>query len=414
MQIKVTAPKDIRGRVVLPSSKSISNRALTISALASGDGLVENVSDCDDTRVMQAWLKERPKVVDIGAAGTAMRFSTALLVVSEGVHVITGSERMKHRPIRILVDALRQLGAQIEYVEEDGFPPLRIVGNPQLEGGKVHLSGSVSSQYISALLMIGPMLKNGLILNLIDNIVSRPYIDMTLAVMRNYGAKVGWKDSQTIVVKPVPYQQCSYQVENDWSAASYWYEMVALAPNDDAEVVLPGLFAESLQGDSRGAEVFERLGVSTEHRSEEVVLRKNGKKVERLDVDFVEMPDLAQTFVVTCCMMGIPFHFTGLQSLKIKETDRIEALKRELKKLGFEIEDRNDSELLFSGGWCKKMIPLDEIAIDTYEDHRMAMAFAPVALKDGSIVINDPQVVSKSYPRYWDDLQSVKFQIEVL
>lgn len=414
MQIKVTAPKDIRGRVVLPSSKSISNRALTISALAGGEGLVENVSDCDDTCVMQAWLKERPEVVDIGAAGTAMRFSTALLAVSEGAHIITGSERMKHRPIGILVNALRALGAQIEYVEEEGFPPLRIVGNPQLEGGKVELSGSVSSQYISALLMIGPMLKNGLILNLIENIVSRPYIDMTLAVMRSYGAKVGWKDAQTIVVEPVPYQPGSYQVENDWSAASYWYEMVALAPNADAEVVLPGLFVESLQGDSRGAEVFERLGVSTEHRGDEVVLRKNGKKVERLDVDFVEMPDLAQTFVVTCCMMGIPFHFTGLQSLKIKETDRIEALKRELKKLGFEIEDRNDSELLFSGKRCKKAIFPDEIAIDTYEDHRMAMAFAPVALKDGSIVINNPQVVSKSYPHYWDDLQSVNFEIEAL
>lgn len=414
MRIKITAPKDIRGRVVLPSSKSISNRALTISALAGGEGMVENVSDCDDTRVMQAWLKERPEVVDIGAAGTAMRFSTALLAVSEGVHVITGSERMKHRPIKILVDALQQLGAQIEYVEEEGFPPLRIVGNSQLEGGKVQLSGSVSSQYISALLMIGPMLKNGLILNLIENIVSRPYIDMTLAVMRSYGAKVGWKDAQTIVVEPVPYQPCSYQVENDWSAASYWYEMVALASNEDAEVVLPGLFAESLQGDSRGAEVFERLGVSTEHRGDEVVLRKNGQKVERLDVNFVEMPDLAQTFVVTCCMMGIPFHFTGLQSLKIKETDRIEALKRELRKLGFEIEDRNDSELLFSGERCKEVISSDEIAIDTYEDHRMAMAFAPVALKDGSIVINNPQVVSKSYPRYWDDLQSVKFEKEML
>ena len=212
MQMKVVAPKDLRGRIVLPSSKSISNRALAISALAGGDGLVENVSDCDDTRVMQDWLKERPDTIDIGAAGTAMRFSTALLAVSEGVHVITGSERMKHRPIGVLVDALRQLGAQIEYVEQDGFPPLRIVGNPHLGGGKVELSGSVSSQYISALLMIGPMLKNGLILNLIDNIVSRPYIDMTLAVMRSYGAKVGWKDEQTIVVEPVPYQSCQYQV----------------------------------------------------------------------------------------------------------------------------------------------------------------------------------------------------------
>ena len=236
--------------------------------------------------------------------------------------------------------------------------------------------------------------------------------------MRSYGAKVGWKDEQTIVVEPVPYQSCQYQVENDWSAASYWYEMVALAPHADAEIVLPGLFAESLQGDSRGADVFERLGVSTEHRGNEVVLRKNGKHVERLDVDFVEMPDLAQTFVVTCCMMGVPFHFTGLQSLKIKETDRIEALKRELKKLGYEIEDRNDSELLWDGrqpsAVSHQLNSSDEIAIDTYEDHRMAMAFAPVALKNGHVCINDPQVVSKSYPNYWEDLKAVGYRIEEL
>ena len=416
MQIRVNAPKEIRGRVVLPSSKSISNRALTISALAGGGVAVEdhpfgvvNVSDCDDTRVMREWLMRRPETIDIGAAGTAMRFSTAMLAVSEGTHIITGSERMKNRPIGVLVDALRQLGAQITYVEKEGYPPLRIVGNPQLGGGKIQLSGGISSQYISALLMIGPMLNNGLTLSLIDKIISRPYIDMTLAVMRNYGAKVGWKDEQTIVVEPVPYQWGAYSVENDWSAASYWYEMVALAPHEDAEIVLPGLFSESLQGDSRGVAVFERLGVSTEYRDGEVVLRKNGNRVERLETNFVEMPDLAQTFVVTCCMLGVPFHFTGLQSLKIKETDRIEALKRELAKLGYQIEDRNDSELLWEG---KQLDPSDEIAIDTYEDHRMAMAFAPVALKNGLININNPQVVSKSYPQYWDDLKSVGFVIE--
>ena len=276
------------------------------------------------------------------------------------------------------------------------------------------MSGSVSSQYISALLMIGPMLKNGLILKLIDKIVSRPYIDMTIAVMQSFGAKVGWKDENIIEVEPLPYQPCSYQVESDWSAASYWYEMVALSFDAEAEILLPGLFAQSLQGDSRGATVFAQLGVSTEYRGDEVVLRKNGKRVERLDVDFVEMPDLAQTFVVTCCMLGVPFHFVGLQSLKIKETDRIEALKRELFKLGFVIEDRNDSELLWDGVRRQCANSSDNIAIDTYEDHRMAMAFAPVALKDGRVVINNPQVVSKSYPRYWEDLKSVGFEIEAL
>ena len=257
------------------------------------------------------------------------------------------------------------------------------------------------------------MLENGLILKLIDEIVSRPYIDMTLSIMRKFGAKVGWKDSCSIVVENEPYSPCSYMVENDWSAASYWYEMVALATNADAQVVLPKLFDESLQGDSRGAEVFERLGVATVHQGDEVVLSKNGKRTERLDVNFVEMPDLAQTFVVTCCMMGVPFHFTGLQSLKIKETDRIEALKKEMSKLGFELEVRNDSELIWNG---RRVVVknADEMAIDTYEDHRMAMAFAPVALVDGRVVINNPQVVSKSYPHYWEDLKSVGFEIDVL
>ncbi len=414
MQITIKASKDLRGRVELPSSKSISNRALTISSLAGSGVAVENVSDCDDTRVMQAWLKERPSIIDIGAAGTAMRFSTALLAVSEGVHVITGSKRMKNRPIEVLVDALRHLGAEIFYEEKEGFPPLRIIGNTNLKGGKVQLSGSVSSQYISALLMIGPMLNNGLILSLTDTIVSRPYIDMTIAVMQSFGAKVGWKNESTIEVKPSPYYSCSYKVESDWSAASYWYELVALSSDDGAEILLPGLFAQSLQGDSRGAKVFEQLGVSTEHRGDEVVLRKNGMSVEQLEVDFVEMPDLAQTFVVTCCMLGVPFHFVGLQSLKIKETDRIEALKRELSKLGFVIEDRNDCELLWNGVRRESANLSDMIAIDTYEDHRMAMAFAPVALKDGRVVINNPQVVSKSYPKYWEDLKSVGFEIEAI
>ena len=395
---------------MLPSSKSISNRALTISALAGSGVTVENVSDCDDTRVMQKWLKEWPETVDIGAAGTAMRFSTALLAVSEGTHIITGSARMKQRPIGILVDALRRLGAVVEYVEKEGFPPLRITGHPQMEGGELMLAGNVSSQYISALLMIGPKLKHGLRLKLSDEIVSHPYIDMTLSIMRNFGAEADWVDERTIVVAPKPYQARTYVVESDWSAASYWYEMVALAPNAETQIVLPGLFAESLQGDSHGAEVFEMLGVGTEYRGTDVVLRKNGQCVERLDYDFLEMPDLAQTFVVTCCMLGMPFHFTGLQSLKIKETDRIEALKCELAKLGFILEDRHDSELLWEGSRIEPSSP-DEIAIDTYEDHRMAMAFAPVALKDGRICINNPQVVSKSYPRYWENLKTVGFEI---
>jgi len=409
MQLLVKAPKDVCGQVVLPASKSISNRALVLNALAGNAMLPVNVSDCDDTNVMLQWLANRPAVVDIGAAGTAMRFSTALLAVSEGVHTITGTQRMQNRPIGVLVNALRQLGAEVQYVEKEGFPPLRIVGRGELAGGELMLPGNVSSQYISALLMIAPTLKKGLRLVLTDEIISRPYINMTLAMMREFGAKAEWQSENVIEVQPGAYRQCRYVVENDWSAASYWYEMVALARNDDASVVLPGLFSESLQGDCRGKEVFEMLGVHTDFDGTNMKLTKTMHTAERLDYDFVEMPDLAQTFVVTCCMMGVPFHFTGLQSLKIKETDRINALKTELAKLGFVLEDLGDSELLWTG---QRTAMQSDASIDTYEDHRMAMAFAPAALRLGEFRINHPEVVTKSYPRYWEDLQRVGFLLE--
>lgn len=408
MIYSISAPTHITGEVILPASKSISNRALAINMLAGNAKTPVNLSDCDDTRVMLEWLNNRPSTVDIGAAGTAMRFSTALLAVTEGSHIITGSERMKKRPIGILVNALRQLGAQIEYVEDDGFPPLRIVGNNSLEGGIISLPGNVSSQYISAMLMIGPTLKKGLTLQLTGEIISRPYINMTIAIMHSFGAEVQLVTDNTIVVKPGKYNPNDYTVENDWSAASYWYEIIALANNTDATIYLPNLYKNSLQGDCRGAEVFRKLGVETQYTSNGVTLRKTPISIASLEYDFVEMPDLAQTFVVTCCMLGVHFHFTGLQSLKIKETDRINALKVEMKKLGYVIEDRNDSELLWQGELCK---PMDNCAIDTYEDHRMAMTFAPVSMKIGKININDPHVVTKSYPHYWDDLKKVGFEL---
>lgn len=413
MQIKIVAPPVMRGQVVLPSSKSISNRALVINALSERNVDVQNVSDCDDTHVMQKWLTTRPATVDIGAAGTAMRFSTALLALSEGEHVITGSERMKQRPIGVLVDALRTLGADISYMEKEGYPPLRIVGNTGLSGGELHLSGSVSSQYVSAILMIAPMMAAGLRLKLMGQIISRPYINMTLSIMRSFGAKARWeRGGRGIVVEPVPYSGVRpFLVENDWSAASYWYEMVALSEDSDASIVLPGLFSRSLQGDCAGAGLFEQLGVITCYSDNDnnVVLRKQGGIISFLEYDFVKMPDLAQTFVVTCCMLGVPFRFTGLQSLKIKETDRIEALKREMGKLGFLLEERDGRELIWDG---QRQTCDDKVVIDTYDDHRMAMAFAPAAMKHGCLFVNNPQVVTKSYPHFWDDLKSVGFQIE--
>ena len=437
MQYKILSPGSVNSSIVLPSSKSISNRALVIGALAGSIASITNLSDCDDTEVMQRWLTERPSTVDVGAAGTSMRFSTALLAVWQREHVITGSERMKNRPIKILVDALRRLGADISYVEKEGYPPLRIVGKGGLSYGSVSLPGNVSSQYISALMMIGPYLKDGLILTLTDKVISRPYIEMTMSLMRQFGAKVYWDcssdesngtvdeslesnsaddkstESNVIIVEPGRYAVKSFNVESDWSAASYWYEMVALSSEGDARVLLPGLYEDSLQGDSKGREVFSLLGVKTEYTKDGVLLSKKTREVDTLEYDFVKMPDLAQTFVVTCCMMGVPFHFTGLESLKIKETDRIVALKNEMAKLGFDLEDRNDSELLWDGR--RRALTAEEydrVAIDTYEDHRMAMAFAPVALVNGSIRINNPHVVSKSYPRYWDNLLAAGFQFE--
>ena len=399
--------------VKLPASKSISNRALIIYSLAGGSILPQNLSDCDDTSVIVNALRNMPETIDIKAAGTAMRFMTAYLSVMPGTHVLTGTERMKHRPIGILVDALRRLGADISYVGEEGFPPLRITGQPLL-GGELELPGNVSSQYISGLLMIGPVLKHGLTLKLQGDVISRPYIDLTLWMMREFGADAEWTGPDTIEVKAQPYKAREYFIENDWSGASYWYEMVALSQDKEAEVKLSGLMDGSKQGDSSVRYIFSLLGVKTVFETKEegvpqtVTLKKSGRRVPRLEYDFVNSPDLAQTFVVACAMLGVKFHFTGLRTLKIKETDRIEALKTEMRKLGFVLHDKNDSELIWDGERCE---PAEDASIDTYEDHRMALAFAPVAFKQ-PVAINNPQVVTKSYPDFWNHLSLAGFDIQ--
>lgn len=404
MQYQISAPSYIQTSIQLPASKSISNRALIIHALSNGTKSVSNLSDCDDTRVMVKALKGGSELIDIMAAGTAMRFLTAYLSATPGQHTITGTQRMQQRPIEILVNALRALGAQIEYRNKEGYPPLHICGT-ELTGSEVTLEGNVSSQYISALLMIGPVLKNGLQLHLTGEIISRPYIHLTLQLMKEFGASASWTSESCISVEPQPYHCIPFTVESDWSAASYWYQITALASKADIE--LTGLFRESYQGDSRGAEVFARLGVATEFTDNGVRLRKTGNLPERLDEDFVDIPDLAQTFVVTCALLNIPFRFTGLQTLKIKETDRIAALKAELAKLGYVLHDENDSTLSWEGERCE---PQAAPIIQTYEDHRMAMAFAPAALCLPHIVIAEPQVVSKSYPGYWEDLKKAGFR----
>lgn len=405
MRYRLSAPSAIKATIQLPASKSISNRALIINALAESNCTPDNLSDCDDTRVMIKALTQDEETIDIMAAGTAMRFLTAYLSVTPGERIITGTTRMQQRPIQILVNALRELGAEINYINNEGFPPLRIKGT-ELKGNEITLKGNVSSQYISALLMIAPALKNGIVLHLSGEIISRPYINLTLQLMQDFGAKAAWTSSDSISVAPQPYTSIPFTVESDWSAASYWYQIAALSPKTEIELL--GLFRNSYQGDSRGAEVFSRLGITTEFTTKGVKLKKTGKAPKRLEEDFIDIPDLAQTFVVTCALMNIPFRFTGLQSLKIKETDRIAALRNELKKLGYLIEEENDSVLMWNGERCE---PEETPVIATYEDHRMAMAFAPAIICHPTMQIADPQVVTKSYPGYWKDLKQAGFQI---
>lgn len=406
MNYLIKAPQfPLKTSVTLPASKSISNRVLILNALGYGEDMIQNLAECDDTNVLVKALNSNDNAFDIGAAGTSMRFLTAFLSKIVGEWTITGSERMKNRPIRILVDALNSLGARIEYIEKEGYPPLRIFGSA-LQGGEISLAGDVSSQYISALLMIAPLMEKGLTLHLEGKIISRPYILLTLGLMKQFGVESEWNE-QTIRIAPQIYTPVPFTVESDWSAASYWYEIGALLKG--SEIGLRGLFRDSLQGDAAGAKLFTQLGIKTTYTKEGVLLKSNGESCRKLVYDFVNEPDLAQTFVVTCIALQIPFRFTGLQSLKIKETDRIEALKAEMRKLGYMLTDSHNSILEWNGERCEAEV---HPVIATYEDHRMAMAFAPLSLvRPEGIAIADPEVVTKSYPCFWEDMKAAGFSI---
>ncbi len=416
-------PIVVRATVELPASKSISNRALIINALSHSDVEPQNLSDCDDTVVMRQALSAMPDVIDIGAAGTAMRFLTAYLCVTPGTHTLTGTERMKQRPIGILVDALRKLGAQVEYLGEEGFPPLRITGCDALEGGELQVRGDISSQYISALLMIAPTLRKGLRLTLTDRIASRPYIDMTIAMMRDFGVQVEWEGDNVVSVAPGHYQTREYRIENDWSAASYWYELVASTNDPFSWAELPGLRLDSIQGDSCVRHIFDELGVDTEPYTcstgeEGIRIFKYRPATCYLTCDFTNCPDLAQATIVACVLMRVPFSFTGLESLHIKETDRIKALRTELDKMGFSLSVVGEGALEWNGEregdddpeWPRNSDPV----VETYDDHRMAMAFAPVCCKLRSVRIMNPGVVTKSYPNFWRDLRLCGFRFKNL
>jgi len=396
----------LKGSIVLPSSKSIANRALIIHALSYSPYPIENLSDSDDTRVMSRVFISNDNRFDIGHAGTAMRFLTAFLSKIVGEWTLTGSDRMKQRPIGILVDALNKLGAKIEYLENEGFPPLKIYGS-HLKGCVLELDGSVSSQYISALLMIAPAIEDGLTLRLKNKIMSRPYIEMTLKLMEQFGVHHVWKGNE-IRIAEQKYTARPFSVEADWSGASYWYEMAVLA--DEVDVELIGLTTESLQGDAMIAKWFEQLGIQTLATEKGSRLTKNGKELPKfLQLNFIENPDVAQTFAVLCVMKQIPFHFTGLETLKIKETNRIAALQEELAKFGAQLTEPAHGELKWDGTFPigKQAVP----EIETYHDHRMAMAFAPACQTFGPVAVLDPMVVTKSYPRFWEDLKEMGFEI---
>lgn len=406
MIYKITAPKsDIFSDIILPASKSISNRALIMGAVGQAQRLIRNLAQCDDTDVLVRALESDGDRFDVGAAGTSMRFMTAYLASRPGDWSITGSERMKHRPIAVLVDALRALGAEISYEENEGFPPLRIHGK-ELKGGHVVLDGGVSSQYISALLMVAPSTKEGISLELVGDIVSVPYIRMTLGMMREMGVESDWRGN-VITVRPQRYSLRDYVVESDWSASSYWYEVAALSTQ--CGIHLPFLRKVSFQGDSAVRQIFAPLGVSTSFEGDGVSLKRAGDVTERMEYDFVEQPDLAQTLVVTCCVLNIPFDFSGVQSLKIKETDRIAALRNECAKFGYVLTEPAEGRLAWTGERCAAQ---DTPIVETYEDHRMAMSFAPMAMVKGSVLIHHPMVVTKSYPKFWDDLKRAGFSVE--
>lgn len=407
MQYKIYSPNKLNVSIDLPASKSISNRILILNALSLNQNPIDNLSDCEDTQVLIDVFNSDSNEFDVRAAGTAMRFLTAFLSGVDGEWILKGSKRMHERPIHPLVDTLVSLGADIEYLENRGFPPLKIKGK-KLNGGEVYVSGSISSQFISALMMVAPVMRDGLTLHIQDEIISKPYIHLTAKLMEEFGVHVKWDDDK-IQIKPQAYKPIKYRVEPDWSAASYWYEMVALMPG--SEVLLKGLYEKSYQGDANIVNLFKDLGVSTEFTDEGAVIRNSGKRTKKFFHNFIQEPDLAQTFAATCCFLKIPFVFSGIQSLRIKETNRVEALMIELKKLGYVLKDSSNEMFEWDGERC---FAEENPAIDTYEDHRMAMSLSPASVPLKTILINQPGVVSKSYPYFWDDLKKAGFTIETL
>lgn len=398
-----TTHSNLQAQIAVTGSKSETNRLLLLQALFPNITLA-NTSNSDDSEVMEKALKGSEEIVDIHHAGTAMRFLTAFFAVNEGREVVlTGSQRMTERPIKVLVEALEQLGAQITYENQEGYPPIRIKGQ-KIIASKVNIPANVSSQYISALLLVAPKLENGIEINLVGEITSVPYIKMTLALLNDLGIETSFEGNTLKVFPKAAVASREMVVESDWSSASYFFSLAALS--ETASITINSYKENSLQGDSALVEIYKLLGVDSHFENNALTLTKNTNYTpETLNLDLNNTPDIAQTIVVTCLGLGIGCHLTGLHTLKIKETDRLEALRIELTKLGANISVTNDSLTL---------IPTEKInesiKIATYNDHRMAMAFAPLALKV-PIIIENAEVVSKSYPDFWDDMKKLDFII---
>ncbi len=390
----------LSGNINLPASKSISNRVLLIRALAYSFQPIENLSEAEDTVLLEKALNSNTNRFYTGDGGTTFRFLLAFLSKILGEWHIDCSEQMKKRPIKILVDALNALGGQITYTEKEGYPPVRVLGS-NLHKHQLKMNGSVSSQYITALLLIAPTLPNGLELELEGKIVSKPYIIMTLKLLETFGIASVF-EGNTIKIAPQDYRMQPFCVESDWSGASYFYEALCLV--DEGELFLQGLQQNSLQGDAKQVALWEKLGIHTTFEKGGVRITNKTCELNELTFDFSNMPDLAQTFAVTCCMKGIPFVFNGLETLKIKETNRITALITELGKLGFNLYEPQEGSLAWDGK--RTEIPKETIEIATYNDHRMAMAFAPVSLRE-NIVIENPEVVKKSFPKFWEEWEKI-------
>tara|TARA_R110002050_G_scaffold290260_3_gene443841 strand:- start:7690 stop:8907 length:1218 start_codon:yes stop_codon:yes gene_type:complete len=401
--MKLIAPHTILDvPIVLPASKSISNRLLIIKSL-SDEGVITNLSTAQDTQILAKLLREMPATFNVGHAGTAFRFLTAYLAITHGTHILTGSSRMKQRPIGILVDALRKLGAEITYIEKEGFPPLKITGKP-LDGGLIEIESGTSSQYISALMLIAPKLKNGLKIILSGDVVSKPYLEMTAQLMRQCGVSVNY-DSDIITIPNSSYHFSLIKVEYDWSAVAFWYEMVVFGRL--AHLYIQGLKLNSLQGDAKVVSLFETIGVKSEFDENGLHLSYVKSDLnQNKTLDFKETPDLVQPFLATIGFLNAKKELTGTHTLQFKETDRLKAMKNELAKFGIQIKgDHNSVELVSGWDGVKRSC----VNINTYQDHRMAMAFAAFSLCTDELEIENPDVVEKSYPNFWNELEKLGF-----